>query len=144
MLTVRQLLDAKKRNAVLAIRPDQTVFEALERMAADNIGALLVMSGDQLVGIFSERDYARKGIIQGRSANSTPVSEVMTANLFTVTPEDDIEDCMRLMTERKVRHLPVLKDGSVVGMLSIGDILKNIIDEQKSHIENLEHYIAGY
>ena len=119
------------------------VIEALNLMAEKNIGAVMVMDGEHLAGIFSERDYARKGIIQGRKAKSTPVTEVMTETVFTVTPDMDIDDCMNLFSDKRIRHLPVMQDGKVVGMLSIGDIVNAIIQEQTSHIQFLEHYITG-
>jgi CBS domain-containing protein len=144
MMKVSQILAGKSANLVYAVRPDQMVIEALELMAARNIGAVMVMENARLVGIFSERDYARKGILQDRKAKSTPVSEVMTPNVITVGPKDSIEDCMRLMSERHFRHLPVVEDSQVVGLVSISDVVKVIIEEQKGRIENLEKYITGY
>jgi CBS domain-containing protein len=144
MMKVSQILTGKSTNLVYAVHPDQMVIEALELMAARNIGAVMVMEGAQLVGIFSERDYARKGILQERKAKSTPVSEVMTPNVITVGSKSSIEDCMRLMSERHFRHLPVVDDGQVVGLVSISDVVKVIIEEQKGRIENLEKYITGY
>ncbi|MDO8368060.1 MAG: CBS domain-containing protein [Saprospiraceae bacterium] len=143
MLKVSQILASKPQNAVLAVAPTQMVIEALELMAARNIGAVMVMEGERLVGIFSERDYARKGIIQDRKAKSTTVSEVMTANVFTVNPEASIEDCMQLMSEKKFRHLPVLHGSDVVGLISIGDVVTAIIREQQYHIQSLEQYITS-
>ena len=119
------------------------VIEALQLMAEQNIGSVLVMDGERLAGIFSERDYARKGIIEGRKAKSTPVTEVMTANVFTVSLDMTIEDCMNLFSSKRVRHLPVVQEGKVVGLLSIGDIVNAIIQEQTSHIQFLEQYITG-
>ncbi|MBL7802130.1 MAG: CBS domain-containing protein [Saprospiraceae bacterium] len=143
MLTVKQLLAGKPFNIVLSVSPDDMVIDALELMAEKNIGAVMVMDGGRLVGIFSERDYARKGIIQGRKAKSTPVTEVMTANVFTVTPEMNIDDCMQLFSDKHIRHLPVVtQQQEVVGMLSIGDIVTAIMREQKEHIHFLEHYIS--
>jgi CBS domain-containing protein len=142
MLSVQKLLDSKPSKAVYHVRPEQMVIEALELMAQNNIGAVMVMDGDCLVGIFSERDYARKGIIQGRKAQKTPITEVMTPYVFTVSPKMDIEDCMKLYSEKKIRHLPVVDDGKVVGMLSVGDLVKVIIREQDAQIEYLEQYIA--
>ncbi len=144
MLTVRQLLAGKPLNAIYSIQPDQMVIEALEMMAGKNIGAVLVMSGDQLIGIFSERDYARKGIVQNRKAKSTPVSEVMTGGVYTVHTQQGIEDCMKLMSEKHIRHLPVMENDQVVGLLSISDIVTAIIGEQKNRIQSLEQYITGY
>ncbi len=144
MPTVRQLLTEKSTNAVYAVRPDQMVIEALEMMASRRLGAVMVIEDNQLVGIFSERDYARKGIIEGRKAKSTPVTEVMTPNVFIVTPEQSIEDCMKMMSEKRIRHLPVVEDNQVIGLLSIGDIVTAMLREQENHIQNLEQYITGY
>ncbi|MCB0534169.1 MAG: CBS domain-containing protein [Lewinellaceae bacterium] len=143
MIPVFKLLESKADHSILSITPNHMVIEALEFMAEKNIGAVLVMDGPKLVGIFSERDYARKGIIQGRKAKSTPVTEVMSANLITITPQMDIRECMNLMTTRRVRHLPVLDGDQVVGLLSIGDLVNAIIVEQRSHIKFLEQYISG-
>ncbi len=144
MPTVRQLLAEKPVNAVYAVRPDQMVIEALEMMSSRRLGAVMVMENDRLIGIFSERDYARKGILEGRKAKSTPVAEVMTANVFVVTPEQGIEDCMKVMSEKHIRHLPVLENDRVIGLLSIGDIVTAMLHEQQNHIQNLEQYITGY
>lgn len=143
MLKVSQILDSKPQSAVYAVTPSQMVIEALELMSARNIGAVMVMEGERLVGIFSERDYARKGIIQARKAKSTPLSEVMTANVFTVGPQSSIDDCMQLMSEKKFRHLPVLDGSQVIGLISIGDVVTAIIGEQRDHIQNLEQYISS-
>jgi CBS domain-containing protein len=143
MIPVYKLLEGKADQAILSITPKHVVIEALQLMAEKNIGAVLVMDGDRLLGIFSERDYARKGIIQGRKAKSTPVTEVMSTNLITVTPEMGIRECMNLMTTKRVRHLPVLEGDTVVGMLSIGDLVNAIIIEQRTHIKFLEQYISG-
>jgi len=142
MLKVREILSAKSHNAVYAVTPSQMVIEALDLMADRNIGAVMVLENNRLMGIFSERDYARKGILKDRKAKSTPISEVMTANVFTVTPSDNLEDCMQLMTDKKIRHLPVLDDGRVIGLVSIGDVVMAIIREQSEHIQNLELYIS--
>jgi CBS domain-containing protein len=143
MLNVRQILSAKTSKTIISVHPDQSVMEALEVMAEHNIGVVLVMTGKDLVGIFSERDYARKGIIKGRKAKSTPVTEVMTAGVITVSPEQSIETCMQIMSERKFRHLPVMDGGAVVGVLSIGDLVTAIIREQEFRIQSLEQYITG-
>lgn len=143
MISVQKLLEGKRMNKTFTVTPEHMVIEALELMAEKNIGAVMVMDGPRLAGIFSERDYARKGIIAGRKAKSTPVTEVMTANVFTVSPEMDIEDCMQLFSDKRIRHLPVLDHGVVVGMLSIGDIVTAIMNEQKTHINFLEQYISG-
>jgi CBS domain-containing protein len=144
MQTVNQILSAKTTNTIFSVHPDQSVMEALEVMAEHNIGVVLVMREPTLVGIFSERDYARKGIIKGRKAKTTPVSEVMTADVITVSPENSLETCMQLMSQKKFRHLPVMDDKTVVGVLSIGDLVKAIIREQEARIQSLEQYITGY
>ena len=143
MISVKKLLAGKRISKIFALSPAAMVIEALELMATENIGAVMIMDGDKLVGIFSERDYARKGIIQGRKAKSTPVTEVMTSNVYTVTPDMKMEDCMQLFTDKHIRHLPVMEDGKVVGMLSIGDIVNAMIMEQKDHIQFLEKYISS-
>lgn len=142
MLTVKKLLDSKPNQRIWAVRPDQMVIEALETMARANIGAVLVMDGEKLVGIFSERDYARKGLIQGRKAQKTPVAEVMKTEMYPVTPAMDIEDCMNLLADKPTRHLPVISDGKVIGLISIGDIVTTLVHDQHALIEYLEHYIA--
>lgn len=144
MLNVRQLLSGKLHNTVFSVRPDQMVIEALELMASQNIGAVLVMDGQRLAGIFSERDYARKGILQNRKAKSTPVTEVMTPGVFTIDIQQNIEDCMKLMSEKHIRHLPVVDHDRVVGVLSVSDIVSAIMREQESRIQSLEQYITGY
>jgi len=143
MISVQKLLEGKKMSQIISLRPDNTVIEALELMADKNIGAIMVMEDDRLVGIFSERDYARKGIIQGRKAKSTPLSEVMIHDVITVTPDMDIDDCMQLFINKFIRHLPVVRGNKVIGMLSIGDIVNAIIKEQLDHIKFLEQYITG-
>lgn len=140
--TVRQLLQAKG-NMVHAIPADATVFEALERMAAYDVGALMVMNGNQLVGIFSERDYARKIILMGRISKDTLVGEVMTDDLITITPDATVADCMNLMTGNRIRHLPVIEDGRLIGVISIGDVVKAIMTQQEFMIAELESYITG-
>jgi CBS domain-containing protein len=140
MVNVRQLLDRKGRE-VFSIAPAAAVLEAIRLMAERHVGALLVMEGEALKGIVSERDYARKVILMGRSSADTPVRDIMTATVITVQPETPVEKCMQLMTERRVRHLPVVESGRVVGMVSIGDLVKAVIAEQQQHIEQLESYI---
>ncbi len=142
MISVKRLLEGKKMHRLITMRPDQTVIEALQMMADKNIGAIMVMDGDRLVGIFSERDYARKGIIQGRKAKSTSLTEVMIPDVITVSPDMDIEDCMNLFIDKYIRHLPVVNNGEVIGMLSIGDIVNAIIKDQLDHINFLEQYIT--
>lgn len=144
MLSVSKLLEGKKSSFVFSVGPESMVIDALELMADKNIGAVMVLDGDNLIGIFSERDYARKGIIRGRKAKSTPVTDVMTPNVITVTPEMTIDDCMHLFTEKHFRHLPVVSNGKVLGMLSISDVVKAIINEQENRIQHLEQYITGY
>ena len=140
MRLVKHLLEAKPR-AIHAIEPDQPVLEAIRMMADKYVGALLVMRGDELIGIVSERDYARKVILMGRSSADTPVRDIMTAAVLTVQPETPVEKCMQIMTERRVRHLPVVESGRVVGMVSIGDLVKAVIAEQQQQIQQLESYI---
>jgi CBS domain-containing protein len=142
MISVKKLLEDKKMPRCISLRPDDTVIHALEVMAEKNIGAIMIMDGDHLVGIFSERDYARKGIIMGRKAKSTPLTEVMIHDVITVSPDMDIEDCMNLFISKYIRHLPVVKNDKVIGMLSIGDIVNAIIKEQTDHINFLEQYIT--
>jgi CBS domain-containing protein len=143
MISIKQLLTSKKHDTIYSVRPDQMVIEALALMAEKNIGAVLVMDGAALVGIFSERDYARRGILQDRKAKSTPISEVMTPHVYTVDLQKNIEDCMKLMSERHFRHLPVVSEGNVVGIVSISDIVNAMIKEQSTHIQFLEQFIAG-
>lgn len=142
MLEVRQLL-ADKGHRIFAIGPDEPVLAAVRLMADHYIGALLVMRGDELVGIVSERDYARKIILQNRASADTPVREIMSSPVVTVQPGDSTDTCMRICTERRVRHLPVVEGGKVVGVLSIGDLVKSVISEQSQQIEHLQRYIAG-
>jgi CBS domain-containing protein len=140
MTTVRHLLDGKGR-ALFSIEPEDPVLEAVRMMADRHVGALLVMRGTELVGILSERDYARKVVLLGRSSAETPVWQIMTSPVITVVPDNSVQDCMRLMTERRIRHLPVVDGGRVVGMISIGDLVKAVIEEQQQTIEQLETYI---
>lgn len=139
---VRNILQSKNASTV-SICPDNTVYEALELMVEKNIGALLVMEKDEFVGIFTERDYARKVILKGKASKETVIREIMTEDVVTVTLDNTIEDCMRLMTNKFIRHLPVVENGKLVGIISIGDVVKYIIEEQRFIIENLEHYITG-
>jgi len=143
MISVRQLLENKKRNAVFTLSPDDMVIDALELMSRTNIGAVMIITDGKLSGIFSERDYARKGIIQGRKAKTTPLHEVMIHQVYTVTPDMNMEDCMELFTTKFIRHLPVLENGDLIGMISIGDVVSTIMKEQKDHISFLEQYISG-
>ena len=140
MKTVAQLLKLKP-SGIVAVAPEVTVLEALRLLAEKNVGAVLVMDRGRLVGIFSERDHVRKVDLQGKSSANTPVSEVMTREISYVTPSNTNEDCMALMTEQRIRHLPVVADDQVVGILSIGDLVKDIISEQEFTISQLESYI---
>ncbi|HKE45920.1 MAG TPA: CBS domain-containing protein [Steroidobacteraceae bacterium] len=142
MLTVKHLLD-QKGTEVHATEPDAPVLEAIRLMAERHVGALLVMRGSELVGIVSERDYARKVILLGRSSADTPVRQIMSSPVKTVTLAHSINDCMQLMTEQRIRHLPVLDKGRVVGVVSIGDLVKAVMEEQQQQIEQLERYISS-
>ncbi|MDH3273935.1 MAG: CBS domain-containing protein [Gammaproteobacteria bacterium] len=142
MKLVKHLLDSKGRH-IVSVVPDSTVLEAIKLMADKAIGSLIVMDDDELLGIVTERDYARKVIIKGRSSQTTRVSEIMTTNVFTTTSTKSVNDCMSLMTEKRIRHLPVLEDNRVIGVISIGDLVQAIISDQKEEIEQLENYISG-
>jgi len=142
MKTVAELLKAKQPR-VVSVRPEQSVLEAIKVLASEDIGAAVVMSGEKLVGILSERDYTRKVILKGRASDTTRVDEIMTANVVTVSPRTKDRECMAIMTERNIRHLPVVDGGAVVGMVSIRDIVSDIIADQDFTIEQLEHYISG-
>ncbi|NQV86348.1 MAG: CBS domain-containing protein [Woeseiaceae bacterium] len=142
MKLVKHLLDSKGRG-IISIAADASVLDAIKIMAVKGIGSLLVMQDDKLLGIVTERDYARKVIVKGRSSQSTEVREIMTADVCTATLHDTVNKCMTVMTERKIRHLPVLDDGVVVGMISIGDLVQAIISDQQEEIQHLEHYISG-
>ncbi len=142
MNTIRHILQVKGYD-VWATTPRTTVFDALRMMADKNVGALLVMDGEKVMGIFSERDYARKVILQGRSSKETQVGEIMTSKLVTIHPDQTIEEAMELMTNKRVRHLPVMEDDRLLGMISIGDVLREIIYVQLSTIRQLEDKILG-
>lgn len=142
MTTVKQIL-ATKGSDVWSIHPELSVFEALEYMAEKDIGALLVVEDGEIVGIFSERDYARKIVLRGLTSRGTPVSELMTRRVFSVDPDRPIEDCMAIMTQQKIRHLPVCEGGDVVGVISIGDVVKGLIADREHLIHDLEAYICG-
>lgn len=143
MTAVADILKAKGDTLVHTIGPDDSVFDALQRMADKGIGALLVMEGDTIAGIVTERDYARKIALKGRTSALTQVRDVMTTSVMFVRPTHTSEECMALMTDNRLRHLPVVKDDRLVGLISIGDLVKDIISEQKFVIEQLEHYISG-
>ena len=147
MRTVRQLLEAKASDKgwadVHSIGPDAPVIDAIRLMAERRIGALLVMEGSRLAGILSERDYARKVVLQGRSSKDTPVRDIMTAQVITVAPQDSTDRCMQLVTDSRIRHLPVLEGGQVVGVVSIGDLVKAVIADQRQELDHLQRYIAS-
>lgn len=142
MKTLRQLLASKDRTPVY-VAPGDTVFQALKVMSDNNVGAVLVLDQGQLVGIFSERDYARKGILHGKASKDTIVREVMSEKVLYVTPDRSIEECMAIMTDKHFRHLPILEDGKVIGVISIGDVVKETISAQQFIIAQLEKYIIG-
>ena len=142
MTHVRHLL-ASKPATLFSIAPDAPVIEAVRAMAEHGVGALLVMSAGTLAGIVSERDYARKVVLRGRASADTPVAQIMSSPVLTVTPETTVQQCMVLMTERRIRHLPVVDGGRVIGVVSIGDLVKSLIEEQRRTIEQLESYIHG-
>lgn len=132
-----------KGSVVYSVEPNTMVYSAIEQMCDKNIGGLMIVESGKLVGIFTERDYARKLILKGKSSKDTPIRDLMTPNPFTVTPQSSIEDCMKLMAGKHIRHLPVEENGKLIGMISIGDVVKHIIEDQKSTIAHLEQYIAG-
>jgi CBS domain-containing protein len=140
MITVRQLL-TKKDQTISSIHPDATVFDAITKMAENNIGSLVVMDGEELVGIITERDYTRNVVLKGKTSPTTPVREIMERRVIFVVPEQTVEQCMALMSDKRVRHLPVLEGKKVIGIVSIGDLVKSIISDQKFIIEQFEHYI---
>lgn len=142
MSQVKHLLEAKG-SRVFSIAPDAPVLDAIKHMAEHRVGALLVMNGAELIGVVSERDYARKVILQGRSSSQTAVSDIMTAPPLTVDPDTDVMECMRLCTDSRTRHLPVVHDNAVVGVISIGDMVKAVIDSQAEEIEHLQRYITS-
>ena len=142
---VNNILESKgaRKNTVFSVAPTTIVYNAIEIMAEKNIGALLICEGERLVGIFSERDYARKLILKGKSSKDTTIGDLMTKDPFTVSPEASIEECMEIMTTRRFRHLPVVEGSKVIGVISITDVVRSIIEEQKSTISHLQSYIAG-
>lgn len=142
MKTVRDLLREKSAD-IWSVAPDASVYEAIQLMAEKNIGAVLVMDGERLVGLISERDYARKIILEGRSSRDTAVRDAMTARVAYAAPSETLEQCMALMTDKRFRHLPVMEDDKLLGVLSIGDLVKAVIAEQRYLIKQLEHYISG-
>ncbi len=142
MKTVQQILEGKAHK-ILSISPDASVYDALQLMAQKDVGALVVLENNQLVGIFSERDYARKVILQGKASKDTPVREVMTAKVVCVNPPQTVDQCMALMTDKRIRHLPVIDQNQVVGVISIGDVVKEVIADQQFQIHQLEQYIRS-
>lgn len=142
-MQVYQILSSKTIDTIWSVTPQTTVYSALELMAEKNIGAVLVLDDQKLTGIFSERDYARKGILLGRASKDTLIADVMTSKVITVDVEQKIEECMQIMSEKHIRHLPVTRDGQLIGIISINDIVSAIIREQKAHIRSLESYISG-
>jgi CBS domain-containing protein len=142
MKTVRQLLEAKG-NRVFSVAPASPVYDALLIMAENRIGALVVLEGEHLVGIFSERDYAREVVLKGKTSRTTPVSDIMSTSVITVSPDHMVDDCMNLMSGKRIRHLPVLENGKVIGVLSIGDLVKETIAYQEFLIKQLESYIQS-
>jgi len=139
--TIREILD-NKGHQIWSVSPDTKIFEALQLMAEKNIGALVVLDGDKLVGIISERDYARKVALKGKTSKETPIRDIMTPKVLYVTPEKTAEDCMALMIEKRIRHLPVYEQDKLIGVVSIGDVVKAVIEEKKIAIEHLENYIT--
>ncbi len=142
MGAVRNILQSKEVN-IFSVTPNILVYNALEIMVEKNISSLMVIEDDKLIGIFTERDYARKIELKGKLSRETSIGEIMTGNLITVSPDSTIDECMQLMSGKFIRHLPVLENNKVVGLVSIGDVVRYIIEEQKFIIENMEHYISG-
>jgi len=143
MATVSQILKSKTDKTVHTIAPTASVFDAVKLMADKNIGAVVVQDGGRIVGLVTERDYARKVVLMSKSSKDIPVREIMTAQVMCVSPERSSEECLAVMTENRFRHLPVLEGGKLVGLVSIGDLVKDVISEQKFQIEQLQHYVAG-
>lgn len=143
MKNVRDILRSKPAAPIYSVKPDTKVLDAVKMMAEKSVGALLVIENDKIAGIVSERDYARKVVLMARSSHTAEVREIMTADVICVSPTQSMEYCMELMTEKRLRHLPVIEDGVLIGLVSIGDLVKNIISDQKFMIQQLEQYIRG-
>ena len=133
----------QKSGELYSVAPDATVYDAIEMLDAKNIGAVLVMEGDKLIGMFSERDYTRKVVLRGKRSRETKVSEIMSSHLTTIRPNDGVEECLRIMTDKRIRHLPVVEGEKVIGIISIGDLVKHVISVQSATIAHLESYIHG-
>lgn len=142
-MKIRQILQGKTINALYSVRSDQTVLDALRLMADKNIGAVLVVDQNVLTGIFSERDYARKIILKDRHSDDTQIAEVMTASVITIGPDQTLDECMVIMSDKHIRHLPVMDNGTLIGIISINDVVSAIIRDQKTRIDSLESYISG-
>ena len=142
MKTIKELLDEKGPN-IYSVSPDAYVYEALEILAAKDIGALVVLEETKLVGMFSERDYARKIVLKGKTSKASKVSELMAKGIYYIHPDKSVQDCMVLMTEKKIRHVPVMENDKLIGLVSIGDVVKDIINQQRTTIKDLENYITG-
>jgi len=142
-MKISQILQGKSINALFSVGSGETVLDALKLMAEKNIGAVLVVDNDELMGIFSERDYARKIVLKGRHSDDTLVRDVMTSNVITIEPEQRLEDCMQIMSDKHIRHLPVVEAGKLIGIISINDVVTAIIRDQKTRIDSLESYISG-
>ena len=143
MTTAAQILNSKSDKTIYTTTPATTVFDAVKLMAEKSIGALVVMEGETVVGLITERDYARRIVLMARSSKETPVRDIMTSQVLCVRPDRTSEECMVLMTEKRLRHLPVMDKGKLIGLISIGDLVKDVISEQKFIIQQLEHYITG-
>ena len=143
MATVRQILESKKPRVIVTVEPEKTTYEALQLMAEHDIGCVAVLEGGKLIGLLTEREYARRIVLEGKKSRSTPVRETMLSKLLVVDPDKTVEDCMKLMTEKHIRYLPVIDEGRFVGLISVGDVVKAVIAQQAKNIEHLERYITG-